>query len=89
MCEHEIFSASVNVARLTDEAGKVQSFMTEIRINCVQCGVAMQFLGLESGCDTQGARCSVDGLEANIAVTPQGTVPSPLQRMAYGIKAFT
>lgn len=42
-------------------------FMAEIRISCGDCGKAFQFLGLQPGLDTQGARVSVDGLEANIA----------------------
>lgn len=87
-CEHLNFDASVGVGRLTDDAGNVTSYMAEIRIKCAGCGVPMQFLGLEPGLDLQGARVSIDGLEANIAVTPEGTRPNPMQRMAYGVKAF-
>lgn len=81
-CQHEDFSASVGVARLTDEAGAVTGFMAEIRVACAQCGRAFQFLGLEPGVDLQGARISIDGLEANIAICPQGEIPSPLDRIA-------
>lgn len=84
-CEHMDFAASVGVARLADEAGVITGYMVEIRIKCAACGVPMQFLGLEPGCDTQGARVSIDGLEANIALAPQGTRPNPMQRMAYSI----
>jgi hypothetical protein len=82
------FRAAVGVVRLTDDKGVTNGFMAEIRICCVACGVPMQFLGLEPGCDTQGARVSIDGLEASIAITPEGTRPNPLQRMAYSIGRF-
>lgn len=63
-------------------------FMAEIKIFCADCGKAFQFLGLEPGLDTQGARVSIDGLEANIAICPEGARPSPLQRMHYNINKF-
>lgn len=63
-------------------------FMAELRIVCGDCGKPFQFLGLEPGLDTQGARVSIDGLEANIAICPEGSKPSPLQRMSYGINKF-
>ncbi len=81
MCKHENFDATVGVARLEDTGG----FMAEIRIKCSQCGMPFQFLGLEPGLDMQGARVTIDGLEANIAIAPQGVQPNPFQRMAYGV----
>lgn len=80
-CEHKEFNAKVGVARLEDTGG----FMAEIRINCRDCGKPFQFLGLEPGVDTLGAKMSIDGLEAWIGIAPEGTIPSPLQRMAFGI----
>lgn len=87
-CEHMNFSASVGVARMTGADGGITGFMAEIRVQCQECGRPFQFLGLEPGCDTQGARVSVDGLEANIALCPEGEKPNPFQRIAYDIKAF-
>lgn len=86
MCEHHNFRADVKVARL--EGDRPLSFMAEIRISCVECGTAFQFLGLEPGIDTQGARVSIDGLEANIAICPNGARPNPLQRMAFNVEKF-
>lgn len=63
-------------------------FMAEIRIVCGECGKPFQFLGLEPGCDLQGARVSIDGLEANIAIVPEGARPNPLQRMVYDVRKF-
>ena len=82
MCEHRDFHAKVGVARLEDSGG----FMAEIRIHCTECGLPFEFLGLEPGLDLQGARVSLDGQEANIAIVPKGTRPNPLHRMAYDIK---
>lgn len=78
------FHASVRVARLEDTGG----FVAEIRVECSECKTPFQFLGLEPGIDTQGARVSIDGLEANIAIAPNGSKPSPLQRMAFGVSRF-
>ena len=80
-CQHEAFSAKVNVARLEDKG----LFMAEIRVVCDQCGIPFQFLGLEPGLDLQGARVSIDGLEANLAICPRGQKPSPLDRISMTI----
>lgn len=82
MCQHEDFKASVDVARLEDVGG----FMAEIKIECSQCGLPFQFLGLEPGLDMQGATVSLDALEARIAIVPNGSRPNPGQRMAFGVK---
>ena len=86
-CKHMNFAANVSVARLNENPdGSVNGYMAEVRVHCAECGQKFQFLGLEPGLDTQGASCSLDGLVANIAITPEGTKPNPFQRMAYNIK---
>jgi hypothetical protein len=84
MCKHENFRANVRVARLEDTG----RFIAEITVNCDQCGVPFQFLGLEPGVDTDGARVSIDGLEANLAICPQGSRPNPLQRITANVSGF-
>jgi hypothetical protein len=84
MCEHKDFHANIQVTRLEDTGG----FIAGMKIQCRDCGKPFQFLGLKTGCDTQGARISIDGLEANIAICPQGSKPNPLQRMAYDVEKF-
>ena len=85
-CKHENFAATVNCGRLTDGRGpdpdRITSYMADIRVHCAQCGRQFQFLGLEAGIDTQGARVSIDGLEAHIAMCPQGEQLSPLDRIS-------
>lgn len=84
-CEHHKFGVTANVARLTNEQDVVNGFMLEVRVGCTDCGRQFQFLGLEPGVDTRGARMSVDGMEAFIAICPQGEKPSPLDRIAASI----
>jgi hypothetical protein len=89
MCEHMNFAARVNVIRMShEEGGPITGYMSEITINCADCGKPFQFLGLEAGLDTQGARVGVDGLEARIALCPEGARPNPLQQMSFGIRRF-
>jgi hypothetical protein len=83
-CKHMDFQVNAKISRLEDSGG----FMAELRASCTQCGTPFQWLGLEPGCDLQGARVSIDGLEANIAICPVGAKPSPLQRMVFNIKRF-
>lgn len=82
MCEHKEFHAKVNVIRFEDSG----RFMAEITVRCSQCGEPFQFLGLEVGLHVDGARVSVDGLEANIAICPKSARPTPLQRMAAAVR---
>ncbi len=82
-CKHMNFEAAVRVARIEDKG----HFMAEIRIICKDCGTPFQFMGLQPGFNFDGATVSLDGLEANIGIHPQGQQPNPLQKlMGYSIK---
>jgi len=82
MCEHHNFDADVRVARIEDKG----RFMAEIRITCRDCGTPMQFMGLAPGLNFNGATVSLDGLELNVGIHPQGERPSPFQQlMGYTI----
>jgi hypothetical protein len=88
-CLHMNFAASVGVGRLTKtEGGPVTAFVADIKVNCADCGKPFQFLGLEPGFDNQGARVSLDGLEAHIALSPEGEKPNPFQRLSYNVEKF-
>lgn len=82
-CNHMNFAAQVSVARLEDKG----AFTADIRIRCIECGIPFQFLGLEPGVDMQGARVSIDGLEARMAICPQGAAPSPMDNIMINIGA--
>jgi len=83
-CKHMNFRALVKVARLEN----VGQFMAEITICCDECKKPFQFLGLQPGIDLQGARVSLDGLEANIAICPEGSRPNPLQNIVFNVRKF-
>lgn len=82
-CKHMNFEAFVQVSRIEDQG----RFVAEIRIRCKDCEAPFQFMGLKPGFDFNGASCSLDGLEANIGIHPQGAQPNPLrQLMGYSVK---
>lgn len=58
--------------------------MLEVRVNCSDCKKEFQFLGLKPGLDFDGAAVSLDGLELNVGISPDGVRPSPLQNMLRG-----
>ena len=76
-CKHTAFNAEVRVARLEDTG----RFVAEIKIVCTECNTPFQFMGLQPGFDADGASVSLDGLEANIGIHPQGTRPNPFQQL--------
>ena len=79
-CEHKEFKAQVNVIRLEDS----KRFIAEIHIHCVECGTPFQFMGLPLGVNYEGAAMEVDGLEARLAIAPQGEIPHPLGNRMKG-----
>lgn len=80
-CPHMNFSAHVVVNRIEDNG----RFAADVRIKCADCGLPFQFMGLEPGLDANGARVSLDGLEARMAICPQGQVPSPMDGFIINI----
>ncbi len=76
-CDHKDFSAQVNVIRIEDKG----RFMAEVRITCLDCGIPMNFMGVKSGFDPNGATVSLDGQELTIGIYPEGQQPNPLQQM--------
>lgn len=88
-CQHQNFTANVKVNRLEDEKTKaVNQYLADVTIQCTQCRVHFQFLGLKPGLNLQGAAVSIDGLEARLAICPNDERPNPLQKMAYGVEKF-
>lgn len=76
-CKHMNFEAFVQVSRIEDQG----RFVAEIRIRCKDCEAPFQFMGLKPGFDFDGATVSLDGLEANIGISPRGAMPNPIQEM--------
>lgn len=85
-CEHEDFSATVGVHRLSDtEGGPITKWSAEVNITCAKCSAEFEFLGLQPGYDSQGARVTLDGKQAILAISPPGMKPNPFQRLQFGI----
>ena len=80
LCVHMNFEVNAIINRLEDTG----RFMADIRIKCTDGGKPFQFLGLEPGLKINGATVSIDGLEARMAIAPEGTYQNPLQQMIHG-----
>lgn len=79
-CKHMSFEANTVINRLEDTG----RFMADITIKCTDCGKPFQFLGLEMGLKMNGATVSPDGLEARLAIAPEGLHLSPMAQMMHG-----
>lgn len=80
-CPHMNFDATVRVARIED----IGRFVAEVRIHCIECKAPFQFAGIEPGFNYEAPTVSLDGLEANLPIFPQGQRPTPLQ----GLMGYT
>lgn len=75
-CEHKEFKAMVRVGRLSlEEGGPITHYQADINIECADCGLPFEFVGVPVG--SSGYRpCSDFGaLEMRAPITPQGTRP--------------
>ena len=83
MCNHKNFTAQVNVYRMHEgvnideilKAGAVEepeitSYTTDIKIQCADCGMPFQFLGLPMGVSPTFPTRSMDGLELRQPIKP-------------------
>lgn len=80
-CTHNACESYVRVMKVSTDSVNILGFCAQVQIRCSLCKVPFQFLGLETGVDTQGARMTADGIEAMLAVTPLGILPDPATRM--------
>jgi hypothetical protein len=74
-CLHMNFHAQVNVGRLTNDSGVVTSYTTDITVKCADCNTPLEFVGLPLGSSPYHPTVSMDGLELQAPITPQGTKP--------------
>ncbi len=84
-CEHNNFSAEVDVNRLEKgNGGPIHRYQADIRIKCTECGVPMRFIGLPAGTDLNGACTSINAEEGRFAIAPKGEVLSSLEGAPIG-----
>lgn len=84
-CRHCDFEATVDVNRVERADGGID-FAADVRVTCTRCRKPMQFLGLPLGLNMRGAATSPDGLQARLAMVPQGDTPHPLAAMGFEIR---
>ena len=80
-CQHEQFSADVSAHRIVDP-DKPILFRADVKVRCVQCGEPFRFLGLDAGLNFERPTVSVDGLELNAPIEPEG-VPMLANRAVF------
>ena len=73
-CSHENFAATVNVNRLTksDDDATVIAHQADIRINCAECGLPFEFVGVDAGMLPNKPMASVDAQELRAPIRPKG-----------------
>lgn len=70
-CVHMNFKAVVKVSRLTDgENGPVTSYMAEVTVECAECHLPFEFMGLPGGLISGAAAVSADAQEARLFICP-------------------
>jgi hypothetical protein len=70
-CQHENFTASVKVGRLSkDDGGAVTGYTADVTVRCTQCGLPFRFIGLPAGSHHAEPRVSVDGTELRAPIEP-------------------
>lgn len=76
-CEHERFSSHVEIFQIEGS----DQYQLEITVNCDDCGVAFEFLGMPFGERMHGPAMSVDCRQARLPMVPAGTRPHPLAQV--------
>lgn len=71
MCEHTNFTASVSVARLSEEdGGVITGYSADLKICCADCGLPFQFIGVPNGYSPFEPKASIDNEELRLPITP-------------------
>lgn len=72
-CEHEDFTAHVDVVRLTKvDGGEMDSMTLTVRVECVGCGQRLRFIPpFDVGDLAREATVSVDRCELRVPVAPE------------------
>lgn len=78
-CPHLNFKAQVNVTRMTDNKDEVTvvGYTAEITINCLECGVPFEFIGVDAGMMPTKPMASPDAQELRAPIKPKGVKIMP------------
>lgn len=70
-CQHMNFKVGAKVTRLTDiDSGSVTGFTTDITVNCTDCSMPFQWMGLDRGVSLIKPMVSFNGLELRAPIIP-------------------
>lgn len=77
-CDHLRFKVNAEVNRLT-EANEVTviGYTADIRINCMDCGLPFEFIGVDAGMMPNKPMASVDAQELRAPIRPKGSLLLP------------
>lgn len=71
VCAHREFLSKVDVEIVDDKASMESRYVMEVRINCRQCGLPFQFVGLPAGQPMLAfPTCTKDLVEARLPIRP-------------------
>jgi hypothetical protein len=80
-CEHQAFGARVEVSRLSDyDDGPVTHYSADIRIQCVECSLPFEFIGLPAGLSPSVPTTSFCGDELRAPIKPMDPEVAALLR---------
>lgn len=87
MCDHPNFSAQVDVNRLSQkDGGPITSYVSEIRVECAECGQPFKFICPDVGMMTDRPCISPNGQELRVYVEPSdGSLDPTLRPPAFSI----
>lgn len=71
-CLHENFEANAAVNRISDvEGAPVNSFLVELIVKCIDCGMPFCFRGMPVGLSHMGPTMSLDARTACLPIHPE------------------
>lgn len=83
-CKHMNFEAGTKVARITEYGGDpdvVKSYLLEIVVNCKDCGLPFEFIGLPEGLSFTKPMMGAFGFEARLPIVPSTDPAEQLKSM--------
>ena len=76
-CGHKDFEAEVNCIRINaTEGGDIIAYAAEVKVRCRNCHIRFRFLGLPIGVLPKGPASDPTGMEARLAMLPDGHMTS-------------
>jgi hypothetical protein len=82
-CKHMNFEAGTKVARLTDQddSEKITGYSLDIIVNCKDCGLPFEFIGIPGGYSPAQPMVNFDSTEARMPIRPSTDPAEQLKAM--------